>query len=923
MTFLLIAQIVITSISLYYAASMTKSIHTRRIGLKTEQFTQNISLQLNDINNLMLFLCSYDLCHYFQNYMNLRDDDIHQAERADLLNKLESLNLSPDLIESIYFIGVNTNQKACRKATGAQELEDIDELRMETFKEANLEDFFFRTQNQFIRPKMDDFRSEYDLSNPALTNGEVTELVQFLQDIDGRLIVSSSVGTTTDMVLITLVLSETFFYQSLAKTDEQAHYTILRKEGDVLWSTITEPDLLSSIAEGKTSTTTHDGIWKHNRRVIHPFNLCTLYSENSAPNFFIESSLPPKILLVALGTLMIIFLFSYFYLRLMLQPFRRISQAIDTQPASEKGEIAFRPIDPNLSAHSYQKITLRGKLCLLFFIVIGFLIASNTLFYSNLIERETNKRIEKSVESVGSFAAVGIQNQIKYFENLSIQVSMSQKLHQYLIENRIDQRHATRPMEIFPGLSDIHYFALYDAKGICLYSSIYSNNRSIFDIASVHLKDRSDPYWIVNYSYLTNSTCAAVVHRVETNDPDATVNYLLIVPKESAFRIAKTEYFMASYTIRDTFGQELFNHRFNSQSQILPGHLHYQQPLLNTGWTLMIDYVIPEIMTLKEAYQNRFLYSILLVFVFSIGIVTWISNALTRSIRKALLEMQIAEFADIPRQLDIDQQDEISKIISSYNRMIVRLEEMVRENMRMMEENIQNKMREKELLSMKARAEMNMLQAQINPHFLNNTLCAINMKIMRQGNMDISRALSALSKLLRYSMTIEPDLVTLKEEIQHASHYVTLQQLCLGNTFQVEFDVPDTLLDCLVPRVILQPLIENAIKHGFEGWNSGGLIQISVRQKDKMLEIKIKDNGVGIDTETLERIRKDINQELTIWKSDGGGIGLCNVSYRLKLRYQDESQLLIESELMRGTEIRMAIPIKKSHFIQASLSDSM
>lgn len=920
MVLLIAAQLTITSIGLYYTVSINKSIHKHRTGLMMEQFTQNVSLQINDTNNLLTFLSMSDISYYFQNFMALREKSVVEKEEERLIDKLEALQLSPDIIESIYFIGNDKNQKTCRKTTGIDRMDNFYNLRIETLEKVRLKNLFYSSQNQFVRYSLDDFMAECKPDNPTITTQERDELEKFLQDLDGHMFITTVYGQDNINVLIIVVLGDQFFRQALPQEqmNNQTFYTLLHKNGKMLWSTCNQSEILQTIETGADTTSVHGGVWNHSSREIPFYNLRIVYSEKKGSSFLNQYGFLKNMLLIVLGTLTLSFIFSFLYLKMMLKPFRLISHAIDAQTKSNDRVMSFHPIASSLLPRGFHRISLRNKLIILFYTVICILISSNSVFFVRMLNQKVNDWVTESVEDVGSFAAAGLNNQVQYFENLANQISLSENLQNYLMKNLIDARRAPL-LKTFPGLNDISYIVLLDARGVSMYSSVYSNNSDIFDIASTYLREQSEPYWIYNYNNVLKDVYTGVMRKIEFRDPSAMLAYLLIVPKESAFSIAETERFMSAYIICNSEGQVLYRQGYmTAENERTAGRLRYQQPLKDSDWTVTIDYIIPEVATLEKAYQDRFYFSIIVVSLFSVWIVMRISSVLTQSIQQLRDEMRNAEIEGKAHPLDFDSQDEISDIINSYNRMIARLEETVRENMRMMEENAQNKIREKELLSMKARAEINMLQTQINPHFLNNTLFAISLKSTRQGNMEISHIVNALSGLLRYSMVITPDTAPLEQEINHATNYVTIQQMCYGNSFTVRFDIPGELYEYSVPRVILQPLIENSILHGFEGWESGGEILISAREKDGMLQIRVCDNGVGMDAETLEKIRSNLDKEGYISKTKRHGIGLQNVYHRIKLRYQDRSKMTIESALMKGTEIRMIFPAEMSNLPESN-----
>lgn len=910
MVFLLIAQMFVLFIGLFYANSINSTIRTQRTELMAEQYTQNIKSRLNDINNLLLFLNTSDIHNYYKNYMKLRGPEVVKKATGQLEGKIEALHLSDSSIKSIYVIGRNKTQMANHIITDTQELVDLNDLRVDTLQNASLEELLLRNQNMFSYYDIEDLKGIYTPYQPAITDEERIELEAFIQDISGQIVIGNYSGQHNYMVLTLLVLDSNYFSKDFIPPDNKTHYSVLDKNGAVLWSTSKDKEVLRSVAESGSSSR-EEGNWRHIRKDIPSFNLRTVYSETLSVEFFRQSRLPHYILLSAVGILAASFLLSFIYLRTMLRPFRRISQAIDAQPNTDGETILLNPIDSLKAGKVFHSKPLKHKLTLLFCIVIGILISLNALVYLRYMDKEIDNWIAGVVDDVGSLAVAGVSSQIQYFENLSNQLSLSETLQRYLI-NAAPESVLFKPMEIFPGLNDMSYFVVLNKNGTSLYSSIFSINPPLFNIASYHLKDTVKPYWIYYFNNNLNDFYTAVVRKMEPADPGASAAYLLIVPKESAFPIAETKNTLTAYTLENSSGNVLYTQRDTLQLKNVSERLRYTKALNNTGWILTIDYVIPEVDSTEKAYRYQFYISMAAVLLISLEIASRISFVLTRSLHQICTEMGRALAESNPRLLVYDKHDEISAIIGSYNRMIVRLEEIVQDNMRILEENAMNKIREKELLSMKTRAEMNMLQAQINPHFLYNTLNVISIQSIRHGNKGVSHMLQALSELLRYSMTISPETAPLEQELKHASNYVTLQKIRFGDSFNASFDISQELYGYCVLRIILQPLIENAIQHGFEGWESGGLIRVSARLENGNLILRIRDNGMGMDEKTLERLQREMTRDLKDWKAEREGIGLLNVYYRMRIRYQEKCSLSITSALMKGTDIYMVFPAEKS-----------
>ena len=213
---------------------------------------------------------------------------------------------------------------------------------------------------------------------------------------------------------------------------------------------------------------------------------------------------------------------------------------------------------------------------------------------------------------------------------------------------------------------------------------------------------------------------------------------------------------------------------------------------------------------------------------------------------------------------------------------------------------LMEKVRNEEVVLRKT--ELKALQAQINPHFLYNTLDSIQWMCEQGNDKDAVKMVGALAKLFRISISRGRELITIKDEIQHANSYLIIQSFRYKNQFSYSFNVESGLEDCLCNKITIQPLIENAIYHGIDRMVDEGEIKISVKEsEDNDILIIVEDNGVGMTPEQCEKI-------LSKGRSDSGGIGVKNVDDRLKIYFGQKYGLSIESELDVGTKVTVRIP---------------
>ena len=214
-------------------------------------------------------------------------------------------------------------------------------------------------------------------------------------------------------------------------------------------------------------------------------------------------------------------------------------------------------------------------------------------------------------------------------------------------------------------------------------------------------------------------------------------------------------------------------------------------------------------------------------------------------------------------------------------------------------------------------AEYLALQNQINPHFLYNTLEAIRGDAICEGADEIANTTRALATFFRYTVTEVGYLVTLEDEINNVKNYFIIQQYRFGERLNLEIHLPpeeSQLLQAQIPKLTLQPIVENAVSHGLEGKKGSGTVKISITWTKSNLLISIKDNGVGLDEKTLLLLNEKFqNHAMPVYKdkeSREGGIALANVNSRIRLLFGDDYGLHMYSVKGVGTEVKIIIPLK-------------
>jgi len=273
-------------------------------------------------------------------------------------------------------------------------------------------------------------------------------------------------------------------------------------------------------------------------------------------------------------------------------------------------------------------------------------------------------------------------------------------------------------------------------------------------------------------------------------------------------------------------------------------------------------------------------------------VISKISGKLTRDIDGIVEGMQRTDEAGIPARLPRNREmlSEIDVIAKQYNHTIDDLEKAL--------------LREKTETENSRKAEIRMLEAQINPHFIYNILDTVNWIAIEKDEYDISNAISTLAAILRYAISNSDKPVTLRDEVDWLKKYVYLQQFRLKNKFSFEIKTDPEILDVRVHKLIIQPFVENAIMHGFDTQRETYTLQVSMLAEGSKVAITIADNGKGISPEILAALRSGDVKEIR----DKAGIGLSNAFLRLHRYCEGQDEVSVQSVLDEGTTVTIRFP---------------
>ena len=302
--------------------------------------------------------------------------------------------------------------------------------------------------------------------------------------------------------------------------------------------------------------------------------------------------------------------------------------------------------------------------------------------------------------------------------------------------------------------------------------------------------------------------------------------------------------------------------------------------------------LIPGERFLKDVMQwVRFiLILVVLAVILALGATRFFGKALFRNLNILMDSMRAVRHGDLSKRAVVSSHDEISEAADSFNRTLAHIEKLT-EDIRMQEEQ-------------KRQAEQRVLESQIRPHFVYNSISAMQYAAQANGQEEIEHAAQALSALMRSVLGNHDALVTLWEEKNYIDSYIVLQRFKFKNQFQVEWDVDESLWMMTLPKLLLQPLVENALIHGIR-FSEDGIITVSAHHTaDGKVSLQVRDNGAGMTQEQIDAVTSQTEGNAASFRS----VGLRNVTERIRLYYQGEGSFNVESEPGKYTLAEIIIP---------------
>ncbi|HWR24563.1 MAG TPA: sensor histidine kinase [Feifaniaceae bacterium] len=311
-----------------------------------------------------------------------------------------------------------------------------------------------------------------------------------------------------------------------------------------------------------------------------------------------------------------------------------------------------------------------------------------------------------------------------------------------------------------------------------------------------------------------------------------------------------------------------------------------------TGWKTVGVFALKEVM----GNVNSMLAMLTVAMLVSVAIISLVALPLSNSVTKPLLKLQRlmkqAESGDLTVHFNTQYHDEIGELGNSFNHMLSRIDELIHQ--------VYEEQRHKR------DAEMKSLQEQIKPHFLYNTLDTISWMAREYEAADIVQLVDALTSMYRIGLSQGRDVITVEEEVRHVSNYLYIQEIRYKSKLKYRIETDPATLSVEVPKLILQPLVENAIYHGIKKKRGGGTVVIESERKGDHIRLTVRDDGAGMDAAQLAALRAGLGEE-----RGQQSFGLYYVKERIRLYYGTDYSIAVDSAPEEGTSVTISLPLER------------
>lgn len=573
-----------------------------------------------------------------------------------------------------------------------------------------------------------------------------------------------------------------------------------------------------------------------------------------------------------------------------------------------------------------QMNTLRNQIFLGFMLVMVIVLGAVGYFTYGQVSVLLRNNAEKHIQQTAVQATGKLDVLLRQIDTFTMQVATNatiQRLMNQEVEGRKISFEERQSLQ-----QEVRKQESY-ATGIRSLELYTTDYRMLFPLTDISLDSRVSKEWIIEAD---KGNGTLVWFGVDPRYPDSiiairhvrlidhsfsTAGYLMVRIDKNYFELTEQEtsagnntsemmglFDAANQTIASDFSKEVDVEKMLKQGNetvTLDGekYMAIDKKSEATGWKIII------LTPVKYATEGILILRTVLIVSIMVGgllflFLTFIlSTMITRPILNLIKVMRNAKFGTLKPIPVTSKTMEINELNNTYNQMVVSLNELI------------DVVYQKEIIQ--SRTELKALQAQINPHFLFNTLEAFYWALEEKGEEDLSQVVIAMSGLFRYviSRADEDEWVTIGDELDHAERYLKIMDMRMVDRLTWKVEAEENFRSVPIPKLLIQPLVENAILHGVEQRISSGtvIVRVGPSERPGYTRIAVEDNGPGMDEEKIRTLYNAMDKGQTHASSKSTGVGISNVERRLKLYYiSDNNGLEIRSELGCGTTVTFEIP---------------
>ncbi|ACS99456.1 cache domain-containing sensor histidine kinase [Paenibacillus sp. JDR-2] len=585
----------------------------------------------------------------------------------------------------------------------------------------------------------------------------------------------------------------------------------------------------------------------------------------------------------------------------------------------------------------------RNKMILSFFIVISLTAIIMGYSYYRMMSRELEASTLQGLERMTTQSVDTLDLHFKTVSNIGYSYFSDTSLQKFLdgppntdneqyYRNRIISNKLQNPLVSFISITRL------DGQQISSYYYYNRSVKSLLDEEQASLFDKSrqmdgTPFWTVSHTTISTTVTPVksisyiqLLKRITMNEQHP-IGYIKIdidpgVLDKIFPETQKSD--AGKYYIADRSGHIIFarnkedigksiagsplfaaykkaprssdyvNFRYENQNKTYIG---FYERLDAGDWIVIGNIPLDQVLSKVNSFRHTLIVIAMISFLAAMLIASLIAAGVTRPLKELNKKMKQVEMGDFGATIEVKGKDELSTIQHSFNKMTAEISTLI------------SKVYETELL--KKEAEIKALQTQINPHFLYNTLSTIDSISSIDGDERVSFICVALGSMLRYNLN-GGSLATVQEEITHLNQYLSIYQIRFANVFAYEIEVEPGIEDLILPKFLIQPLVENAIIHGLEQKVGSKKVRVTLGSVDEsFLKIIVEDNGVGMDPAMIELFHRKLSNPNAIVSRQTSSrtmIGLANVFKRIQLYYESDPRVEIYSQPGAGTKIYFELP---------------